>query len=175
MARAAATEAALFAQELRSEIRRIVRDELAQLEGAHRGYAWMIGDPATATTPPAPFGVELAQRPVDVIAACLTAPSATVTCDVQRSIDSGATFASMLQTPTTLGSGQRFGRGATFKWEVPDTRALVAPTTEGALPLVLRPGDVIKLVLSPTTANGAKSLTVQLRVQRVGEYARRGQ
>ena len=174
MALARQTDAALFMEELRGEIRRIVRDEIAQLEGAHREYAWSITDPAAVTIPPHRYSVSLPCRPVDVMAECDTAPSGSVTCDVQRSIDSGSSFVSMLVTLTTIASGQKQGTGATFKWEVPETRELVAPNTEGALPLLLRPGDVIKLVLSPTTASGAKSLTVQLRVQRVGEYARRG-
>lgn len=174
MALARQTEAALLMEELRGEIRRIVRDEIAQLDGAHREYAWSITDPATVTIPPHRYSISLPCRPIDVMAECETAPSGTVTVDVQRSITSGATFTSMLVTLTTLTSGQKEGKGATFKWEVPDTRALVAPNTEGAVPLTLRPGDIVKLVLSPTNASGANSLTVQLRVQRIGEYARRG-
>lgn len=166
-------EATLFMQDLRATIRQIVRDELATLEGAHRAYAWQIADPTVTPTPPppAPFIIELPARPVDLVAACLTAPSGTASFDVQRSIDNGSSYTSMLATLTTIASGQRFGAGGVFKWEVPATRALVAPNTEGALPLVLRPGDLIKLVATPASA---KSLAVQLRVQRVGEYTRGG-
>lgn len=170
---AAGVEALRFMEEWRAEMRKMIRDEVAQLEGAHRAYAWSIADPTVtpAPPPPAPYLIELPCRPVDLVAACLTAPSGSATFDVQRSLDNGATWTSILQTLTTIAIGQRFGAGGTFKWEEPETRTLVAPATEGALPLVLQPGDLIKLVATPASA---QSLTVQLRVQRVGEYARRG-
>jgi hypothetical protein len=168
------TDAALLMEELMREVDKRIDDKLAQLAGTEREYAWIIFDPAAATTPPHRYSISRPCRPIDVMAECDTAPSGSFTCDIHRSIDGGATFVSMVQTLTSIASGQKQGAGATFKWEEPETRALVAPTTDGALPLLLRPGDIVKLILSPTNASGAKSLTVQLRVQRVGEHTRGG-
>lgn len=176
MALGRSTEAVLFAEELRREIRAIVRDEVAQLDGAHRAYAWMIGDPYS-TPPPddaPPFVVELRCRPVDFLASCVTAPSSTAQIECYRSIDAGATWQSILWDYTTIAAGERIGRGGLFYWEMIETRVLVVPTTEGALPLLLLPGDLVRIDLVGSSGTGIKSLSVQLRVQRVGEYGRRG-
>ena len=168
---AGTVQAALFMEELLRQVDKRIDAKLALLDGAHRDYVWSVADP-TVVTPPPPLIIDLPCRPVDLMAVCQTAPSGSAPFDVQRSIDGGSSYTSMLVTLTTIAAGQRFGAGATFKWEEPDTRALVAPLTEGALPLQLRPGDLVKLVVTSTTA---RSLSVQLHVQRVGEYTRGGQ
>lgn len=164
-------DAERFMADLLAEVDRRIAAALATQDGAHRAYAWSIGDPTATPAPPPPYRIELRARPVDVVAQCLTAPSGTASFDVQRSIDGGVTWASILVTPATIAAGAYAGAGATFKWQDQTTRALVAPLTAGAFPLVLEPGDLIKLVDTPS---GAKSLSIQLRVQRVGEYAMLG-
>ena len=108
-------QASLFMEELLREVDRRIDAKLALLEGAHRDYVWSVPDPTALPVPP--LAILLPCRPVNLVAVCDTAPSGTATFDVERSIDGGATYTSMLVTLTTIASGQTFGAGATFMWE----------------------------------------------------------
>lgn len=168
-------EASLFMQELLRQVDKRIDDKIAQLEGAHRAYAWSIGDP-NSDPPPGdapPLAIELPCRPVDFMASCVTPPSEATTFDLLRSIDGGATYESILYAFATIASGDTAGAGATFMWEWPEDRALDVPNTEGALPLRFAPGDRIRMTIE---SGGASMLaaSVQLRVQRIGEYTRGG-
>jgi len=172
---AGTVQAALLVEELLRQVDKRIDAKLAQLEGAHRAYAWSIGDP-NSDPPPGdapPYVIELPCRPIDFMASCVTAPSIATTFDLLRSIDGGASYQSILLDFAAIASGQRFGAGATFMWEVPDTRDLDYPSSEGALPLRFAPGDLVRMTIESGGAS-MLALSVQLRVQRIGEYTRGG-
>lgn len=175
-------EAERFIDDLRAEIRAMVQKEIADQQGAFRAYAWSIGDPEPDPPPetplpaPPPFVIEVPCKPVDLMASCIVAPGSTASFTIQRSIDAGVTWESIQTSATTIASGAFFGSLsnslASFMWEelIP-TRALQVPGYANSEPMWFRPGDMIKLTFTPA---GAKSISVQIRTQRLGEHPKRG-
>lgn len=162
---------------LAQSIQRIARNEaqkaVAEQAGATRDIAWSASAPEVSETAedPPPYPITRNCKPSEVLASCLTAPTTNLFIDVQRSIDGGDTFESILQAPATISAGNKTGYGGTFLWENSLTRELVPPFTQGAFPVQLLIGDIVDINLSGGT--GIKSLSVLLRTERIDEHTRR--
>ena len=167
-----AEDAEFLADAIERIARKAAIEAVAEQKGAERAYASSISTPSPTAGPPPPYTIELDCRPLELVATCVTPPTATATFDVLRSINAGATFVSMLVAPITLAAGQRRTQGAAFLWEYPPTRTLAAPGTTDTYPMSLRTGDIIQMTM--TGGAGMAALTMQLRVQRVHEHVRRG-
>lgn len=166
-------DAAVIAQLIERIAENAVDRRIAEIQGAERAYAWSIGDPNADPAPddPPPFVVELASRPKEAIISCYTPGSGTSTLDMFRSIDGGTSYQSILQTPVSLASGETFASGNAFKWEDPEDRSLWAPETADTYPMQFQAGDMVVVELDAAAA--IKSISMQLRVQRVGEHNRK--
>jgi hypothetical protein len=169
-----AEDAEFLADAVETIARAAAINAVAEQSGAERAYASSIANPnaTPAPGPPPPYTIELECRPRDVIATCITPPTAPATFDCLRSVNGGATFVSMLYEKVVMAAGLRQAQGATFMWEIPLTRTLVNPHTVDAYPMQMRPGDIIQLTI--TGGAGIGNLSMQLRVQRVYEHVRRG-
>lgn len=162
---------------LAQSIQRIARNEaqkaVAEQQGATRDVLWSPPPPSASgeyeDSPPYPITRNC--KPSEVLASCKTPPTTDLIIDVQRSIDGGDTYESIMVLPATISVGNKTGFGGTFKWENSLTRELVEPFTQGAFPCQLLIGDMVDV--NPSGGVGITGLSMLLKTERIDEHTRR--